>query len=84
MLLLAIPLSWSLLSLLLLLLSWLGLGLGLGRRLSSLRLTSLLSTTRGNIKSSIDGLGDRLDLRSKFLFNLIQIETILVGNKVDS
>ena len=45
---------------------------------------SLLSTTWGNIKSSINSLGDRLDLRSELLLNFIQIETILVGNKVDS
>ena len=86
-LLLAIPLNWRLLPLLLLL-GWLGLRLGLGlklgRRLSPLRLGSLLSATWGNIKSSINSLGDRLDLRSEFLLNLIQIETILVGNKVNS
>ena len=88
LLLLAIPLHWRLLPLLLLLLllGWWGLrlGLGLDRRLSSLRLGSLLSATWGNIKSSINSLGDRLDLRSELLLNLIQIETILVGNKVDS
>ena len=89
-LLLAIPLNWRLLPLLLLLLllllGWMGLrlGLGLNRRLSPLRLGSLLSATWGNIKSSINSLGDRLDLRSELLFNLIQIEPILVGNKVDS
>ena len=58
--------------------------MGLDRRLSPLRLGSLLTATWGNIKSSINSLGDRLDLRSKLLLNLIQIETILVGNKVDS
>lgn len=84
-LLLAIPLNGHLLPLLLLL-GWLGLrlGLGLDRRLSPLRLGSLLSATWGNIKSSINSLGDRLDLRSELLLNLIQIETILVGNKVNS
>ena len=82
-LLLTIPLNWRLLPLLLLL-DWLGLRLGLDRRLSPLRLGSLLSATWGNIKSSINCLGDRLDFRSELLLNLIQIETILVGNKVNS
>jgi hypothetical protein len=88
-LLLAIPLSRYLLPLLLLLLlllllGWLGLWLRLRLGLSPLRLSSLLSATWGNIKSSINSLRDGLDLRSKLLFNLIQIETILIGNKIDS
>ena len=63
----------------------LGLGLRLGSlRLSPLRLSSLLPATWGNIKSSVNSLGDRLNLRSKLLLNLIQIETILIGNKIDS
>jgi hypothetical protein len=52
--------------------------------LSPLRLGSLLFAIWGNIKSSINSLGDRLNFRSELLLNLIQIETILIGNKVDS
>ena len=47
-------------------------------------MSSFLSATWGNIKSSINSLGNRLDFRSELLLNLIEIETILVGNKVDS
>jgi hypothetical protein len=84
LLLLTIPLSlrllplWLLLLFLTWLLSWLGL------RLSPRRLNSLITATWGNIKSSINGLGNRLDFRSELLLNLIQVETILVCNKVDS
>ena len=60
------------------------MGLGLHRRFSPLRLSSLLAATWGNIKSSVNSLGNRLDLRSELLFNFIKIETILVSNKVDS
>ena len=46
-------------------------------------LCHFLRYARRNIQTPINALGDGLNLRSEFLFNSIQIEPVLVCNKID-
>lgn len=85
-LLLTVPLSRDALNLLPLLLRS---GLRLRLRLLMLLLLwrplhlALLASAGRNIQSAVDGLRDGLDLRAKFLLDLIEVEPVLVGNEVD-
>lgn len=47
------------------------------------RLRLARTSTRCDVEGLVDSLRDRLDLRSEFLFNAVEVEAIFVGNEVD-
>ena len=44
---------------------------------------ALLASTRRNVQPAVDALRDRLDLRAELLLDLVEVETVLVSDKVD-
>lgn len=41
------------------------------------------TSTRCDVEGLVDSLRDRLDLRSEFLFNAVEVEAIFVGDEVN-